>query len=63
MQIETEFVYPAAAPLGAILGSAFDVKSRRVPNLITGPAPLAGVLLHLAPAMLSIASGRKGIDN
>lgn len=47
MQIETEFVYLAAASLCAIVGSVFDVKSRRVPNFITGPALLFGLLLHL----------------
>jgi len=47
MQIETEFVYPAAASLCAIVASVFDVKSRRVPNFITGPAVLFGLLLHL----------------
>ena len=59
MQIETEFVYPAAASLCAILGSVFDVKSRRVPNFITGPALLLGLLLHLVwggwPALLTSA--------
>lgn len=48
MQIDTEFAYPAAASLCAILGSIFDVKSRRVPNFITGPAVLFGLLLHLS---------------
>ena len=47
MQIGTEFVYPAAASLCAVVGSVFDVKSRRVPNFITGPALLFGLLLHL----------------
>lgn len=47
MQIEQECVYPAAASVCAFIGSYFDVKSRRVPNLLTGPAILLGLLLHL----------------
>ena len=48
MQIEQEIVYPAAATACALIGSAFDVKSRRVPNLLTGPAVLFALLLHLS---------------
>ena len=48
MQIEQELVYPAAASACAFIGSVFDVKSRRVPNLLTGPAVLFGLLLHLS---------------
>jgi prepilin peptidase CpaA len=48
MQIEQDFVYPAAASACAFIGSVFDVKSRRVPNLLTGPAILFGLLLHLS---------------
>lgn len=48
MHINPEFVYPAAASICALIGSIFDVKSRRVPNLLTGPAMLCGLLLHLS---------------
>ena len=48
IRIEREFVYSGAATLAALLGAGFDLKSRRIPNLLTGPAFLAGVLLHLA---------------
>ena len=48
MQIDQELVYPAAASVCSIIGSVFDVKSRRVPNLLTGPAVLFGLLLHLS---------------
>ena len=48
MHIDQEFVYPAAASLCAFTGSVFDVKSRRVPNLLTGPSMLFGLLLHLS---------------
>lgn len=48
IQIENELVYPAAASVCAVIGSVFDVKSRRVPNLLTGPSVLFGLLLHLS---------------
>lgn len=48
MQINPEFVYPAAASVCAAMGSITDVRSRRVPNLLTGPAMLAGLALHFA---------------
>jgi len=48
MHIDPEFVYPAAASICALIGSVFDVKSRRVPNLLTGPSILFGLLLHLS---------------
>jgi len=44
--IDKEFVYPAAATFVALVGAGFDIKSRRIPNFITGPAILAGLLLH-----------------
>ena len=47
MHITPQLVFPAAATLTALAGAAFDVKSRRIPNFITGPAILAGLLLHL----------------
>ena len=46
--MEKEFVYPAAATIVALFGAAFDIKSRRIPNFITGPAILIGLLLHLS---------------
>ncbi len=48
IRIENEFVYPAIATLVALLGAAFDLKSRRIPNFITGPALVFGLLLHLS---------------
>ncbi len=41
-----EMIYPAAATLCALTGAAFDLKSRRIPNFITGPAMLTGLILH-----------------
>lgn len=40
------FVYAAASLLCASIGAGYDIKSRRVPNRLTGPAFLAGLLLH-----------------
>jgi len=48
MQINPEFVYPAAASVCAAIGSFTDVRSRRVPNWLTGPAFVTGLALHLA---------------
>ena len=45
--LHSELTYPASATGCALLGSVFDVKSRRIPNFITGPAILFGLLLHL----------------
>jgi len=45
---QSELTYPATATACAIVGSVFDVKSRRVPNAVTLPAFLIGLFLHLA---------------
>ena len=46
--LTSESTYPATATVCAIVGSVFDVKSRRIPNFITAPAMLLGLALHLA---------------
>jgi prepilin peptidase CpaA len=46
--LQPELTYPAAATACALVGSVFDVKSRRIPNFVTMPAFLFGVALHLA---------------
>lgn len=46
--LQSELTYPAAATVCALIGSVFDVKSRRIPNFITMPAFLFGLALHLA---------------
>ena len=46
--LQPELTYPAAATACALIGSVFDVKSRRIPNFITMPAFLLGLALHLA---------------
>lgn len=44
--MKPELVYAAAALLCAGIGATYDVKSRRVPNLLTGPSILFALLLH-----------------
>jgi prepilin peptidase CpaA len=39
-------IYATAALACALIGSTCDVRMRRIPNLLTGPAILAGLLLH-----------------
>jgi prepilin peptidase CpaA len=46
--LEREFVYPAVATAVALIGATTDIKSRRIPNYLTGPAILLGLLLHLS---------------
>ncbi len=46
MHLTKELAYPAVATLFALAGAGFDVKSRRIPNFVTGPAIVAGLLLH-----------------
>jgi prepilin peptidase CpaA len=62
MQLQAELVYPAAASVCASISAVVDVKCRRVPNLVTGPAIAAGLALHLAlngwrGLLLSAAAG------
>jgi prepilin peptidase CpaA len=47
MLMKPDMVYAVAALLCALIGAAFDIKSRRVPNFITGPCILLGLILHL----------------
>jgi prepilin peptidase CpaA len=59
--IGTEFVFPAASLLCATLSAVYDVRSRRIPNFITFPAMLFGLVLHAALGgwgqLLSAAAG------
>jgi prepilin peptidase CpaA len=41
-------VFTGGALLCAGIGSVHDVRERRIPNFITGPGILAGLMLHLA---------------
>jgi prepilin peptidase CpaA len=60
--LSTDLTYPATAVACALVGSVFDVKSRRIPNFITFPCMLLGLALHLAlggwkQLLLSLAAG------
>ena len=46
--LQSDMTYPATAAACALLGSVFDVKSRRIPNFITFPSMLLGLSMHLA---------------
>lgn len=46
LNLTAEIAYPASATLCAATGAVFDVRSRRIPNLLTLSAIPAGLLLH-----------------
>ncbi|HEY0795218.1 MAG TPA: A24 family peptidase [Acidisarcina sp.] len=46
MTFRPDFAYAAASLLCAMIGAFYDVKSRRVPNLLTVPAFVLGLTLH-----------------
>src|ERR1700726_428697 len=46
--LQTDLTYPVTAVVCALVGSVFDVKSRRIPNFITFPSILLGLAMHLA---------------
>ena len=46
--LQSNLTYPATATACALVGSVFDVKSRRIPNFVTVPAFLIGLAMHLA---------------
>lgn len=41
-----QLIFTAGSLLCASIGSVHDVRERRIPNLVTGPAILAGLTLH-----------------
>lgn len=45
--INTETLYLAAAVVCGFAGAICDFRSRRIPNWLTGPSVLLGLLLHL----------------
>jgi prepilin peptidase CpaA len=45
-KLDIEFAYAACCLFCAIVGAAYDVISRRIPNAFTLPAILFGLLLH-----------------
>ncbi len=59
MASHSQTVYLAAALICAIAASLHDLRSRRIPNLLTGPAILFGLLLHLVlggPSQMGLAA-------
>jgi prepilin peptidase CpaA len=46
MQSSTDLIYLASACVCAAVSAVFDIKSRRIPNFITGPCLAAGLVLH-----------------
>jgi prepilin peptidase CpaA len=60
--LQSETIYPAIATACALVGSVYDVKSRRVPNFVTFPAFLLGAGMHLVlggwkQMLLALAAG------
>lgn len=45
--LHTEWLYPSVALACALVGAGFDVHSRRIPNFLTLPGILLGLMLHL----------------
>lgn len=43
----TNIVYAGTALLCAATSAVFDLRTRRIPNILTGPSILLGLLLHL----------------
>jgi len=48
MVVSVELVYAGGALLCAGVAAVHDLKDRRIPNLLTGPALALGLMLHLA---------------
>lgn len=46
--VSKELAYPVVASVCAMIGAATDIKNRKIPNLLTGPAFLLGLVLHLS---------------
>jgi prepilin peptidase CpaA len=47
LRIHTDLVYPVTSLACAVAGGAFDLRDRRIPNNLTLPCILFGILLHL----------------
>ncbi len=59
MSNSPQTIYLTAALLCALIASLHDLRSRRIPNLLTGPAILIGLALHLVlggPAQLGLSA-------
>lgn len=47
VHIDKSLVYLGAASTCAIVAAGYDIKLRKIPNKLTGPAIILGLLLHL----------------
>lgn len=47
-RVHLDLVYAAVALGCAMIGGVWDVRTRRIPNWLTGPSILLGLILHLA---------------
>jgi prepilin peptidase CpaA len=47
-KIHSELFYPVVSLACAVTGSIFDLRNRRIPNLLTLPCIVFGLLLHFA---------------
>ena len=59
MSVNPQTAYLVAALTCAFIASVSDLRSRRIPNLLTGPAILFGLFLHLSlggPSQLALAA-------
>ena len=59
---QPELAYPATAVACSLVGSAYDIASRRIPNFVTLPSILLGLAMHLAlggsqQLLLALAAG------
>ena len=45
--LEQQLMFTGGSLLCAVAGSVTDVRERRIPNLVTGPAAVAGLMLHM----------------
>ena len=54
---EQQLMFTGGSLLCAVIGSVTDVRERRIPNRVTGPAIAAGLLLHLT------AGGWRGLGD
>jgi len=55
--LEQQLMFIGGSLLCAGIGSVIDVRGRRIPNLVTGPAIIAGLMLH------AICGGWRGLGD
>jgi len=55
--LEQQLMFTAGTLLCAGIGAITDIRERRIPNLVTGPAVVAGLMLH------AICGGWRGLED